>query len=305
MPTTLRGFYTDMKYGPAYFTFISQELPELCEQFFRLSPLREDRFAAGLSMGGYGAIKLGLLCQRGRFSAVASLSGALDVVGGAGLRVRLRHPASGILHHLRRTRAGAGKRKRLVCRRGPRGGIRRAPSEDLHVVPVTGGQVSIGRTAGSTNASARRWASSITNAPARTNGSVGDEHISRRARLAASAHARAAAPCRMTRCGFALSMRPERFPPRCCGLVFPASRRLSAAGLRGLDFPRLRIRRRPSSHRTPTSGLLKITPNDSSGTAAIRLLPLASEMETLVPAAWSASFEEDALRGIAEAARHP
>ena len=80
MPTTLRGFYTDMKYGPAYFTFISQELPELCEQFFHLSPLREDRFAAGLSMGGYGAIKLGLLCPD-RFSAVASLSGALDVVG--------------------------------------------------------------------------------------------------------------------------------------------------------------------------------------------------------------------------------
>lgn len=80
MPTTLRGFYTDMKYGPAYFTFISQELPDLCEKMFHLSPLREDRFAAGLSMGGYGAFKLGLRCPE-RFSAVASLSGALDVVG--------------------------------------------------------------------------------------------------------------------------------------------------------------------------------------------------------------------------------
>lgn len=80
MPTTLRGFYSDMKYGPKYFSFISQELPEICEHLFHLSPKREDRFAAGLSMGGYGAFKLGLLCPD-RYSAVASLSGALDVVG--------------------------------------------------------------------------------------------------------------------------------------------------------------------------------------------------------------------------------
>lgn len=80
MPTTLRGFYTDMKYGPKYFSFLSQELPEICERLFHLSPRREDRFAAGLSMGGYGAFKLGLLCPD-RFAAAASLSGALDVVG--------------------------------------------------------------------------------------------------------------------------------------------------------------------------------------------------------------------------------
>ena len=80
MPTTLRGLYTDMKYGPQYFTFLSEELPDLCEKLFHLSPRREDRFAAGLSMGGYGAFKLGLLAPH-RFGAVASMSGALDVVG--------------------------------------------------------------------------------------------------------------------------------------------------------------------------------------------------------------------------------
>lgn len=80
MPTTLRGFYTDMKYGPKYFTFISEELPKICERLFHISPKREDRFAAGLSMGGYGAFKLGLRCPD-RYGAVASLSGALDVVG--------------------------------------------------------------------------------------------------------------------------------------------------------------------------------------------------------------------------------
>lgn len=80
MPSSLRGFYTDMKQGPRYFTFLSEELPELCEKLFPLSSAREDRFAAGLSMGGYGAFKLGLRCPE-RYAAVASLSGALDVVG--------------------------------------------------------------------------------------------------------------------------------------------------------------------------------------------------------------------------------
>jgi putative tributyrin esterase len=78
MPTVQRGFYTDQAQGYDYFTFISQELPDVCEQFFHLSTAREDRFAAGLSMGGYGAMKLGLRCPD-RYAAVASLSGALDI----------------------------------------------------------------------------------------------------------------------------------------------------------------------------------------------------------------------------------
>lgn len=78
MPTVQRSFYTDQKEGYDYFTFISEELPAVCEQFFDLSTAREDRFAAGLSMGGYGAMKLGLRCPD-RYAAVASLSGALDI----------------------------------------------------------------------------------------------------------------------------------------------------------------------------------------------------------------------------------
>lgn len=79
MPAAMRGFCTDMKYGPKHFTFLAEELPEICESMFHLSSAREDRFAAGLSMGGYGAFKLGLLYPE-RFAAVASLSGALDSV---------------------------------------------------------------------------------------------------------------------------------------------------------------------------------------------------------------------------------
>lgn len=78
MPAVNRSFYTDMAYGPKYWTFISEELPELVRSFFPVSDSREHRFVAGLSMGGYGAVKLALRCPE-RFAAAASLSGAMDV----------------------------------------------------------------------------------------------------------------------------------------------------------------------------------------------------------------------------------
>ena len=78
MPQVHRSFYTDEAYGGKYWTFVSEELPELVARFFRVSQTREDTFVAGLSMGGYGALKLALR-QPGRFAAAASMSGALDV----------------------------------------------------------------------------------------------------------------------------------------------------------------------------------------------------------------------------------
>ncbi len=78
MPTVHRGFYTDMHQGGRYWTFISEELPRLCRSFFPLTDRREESFVAGLSMGGYGALKLGLRCPD-RFAAAASLSGAVDI----------------------------------------------------------------------------------------------------------------------------------------------------------------------------------------------------------------------------------
>jgi S-formylglutathione hydrolase FrmB len=78
MPAVARSFYQDMASGPKYWTFLSEELPALCQHYFPLSAAREDTFAAGLSMGGYGALRLGL-ARPDRFAAVASLSGALDL----------------------------------------------------------------------------------------------------------------------------------------------------------------------------------------------------------------------------------
>lgn len=78
MPAGNRSFYTDMNHGYKYWTFISEELPEIARSFFHLSDKREDNFVAGLSMGGYGAFKLAMRCP-GKFAAAASLSGALGL----------------------------------------------------------------------------------------------------------------------------------------------------------------------------------------------------------------------------------
>lgn len=78
MPEVGRSFYTDMEAGGKYWTFISEELPEIAQSFFGLSDRREENFVAGLSMGGYGAFKLGL-AKPEKFCAAASLSGAVDI----------------------------------------------------------------------------------------------------------------------------------------------------------------------------------------------------------------------------------
>jgi putative tributyrin esterase len=77
MPQVHRSFYTDEAYGGRYWTFLSEELPELVSTFFRVSDRREDTFVAGLSMGGFGAMTWALH-QPERFAAAASLSGVLD-----------------------------------------------------------------------------------------------------------------------------------------------------------------------------------------------------------------------------------
>jgi S-formylglutathione hydrolase FrmB len=78
MPQVHRSFYADEARGLKYWTFLSEELPALVADFFRVSTRREDTFVAGLSMGGYGAMKWALR-QPERFAAAATLSGALDL----------------------------------------------------------------------------------------------------------------------------------------------------------------------------------------------------------------------------------
>lgn len=79
MPNAHRSWYCDMKYGGAYFTYLTEELPALCRSLFRgMSAEREHNLIAGLSMGGYGALKAALTYPE-RYRAAASLSGAVDI----------------------------------------------------------------------------------------------------------------------------------------------------------------------------------------------------------------------------------
>lgn len=78
MPTVHRSFYQNTCDGRLYFDFVKDELPDMIERMLPVSGRREDRFAAGLSMGGYGAFKLGF-SEPYKYSCVASLSGAVDI----------------------------------------------------------------------------------------------------------------------------------------------------------------------------------------------------------------------------------
>lgn len=78
MPDAARSFYTDMASGEPYWTFVSEELPRLVQTMFPARTDRANTFAAGLSMGGYGALKLGLR-QPERFAKIAAMSAVADI----------------------------------------------------------------------------------------------------------------------------------------------------------------------------------------------------------------------------------
>ncbi|MDR1145070.1 MAG: esterase family protein [Verrucomicrobiales bacterium] len=78
MPRVDLSFYQDTVSGMNYWTYLSEELPALCRAWFPIAADRAHTFAAGLSMGGYGALRLGL-ARPEQFAAVASLSGVTDI----------------------------------------------------------------------------------------------------------------------------------------------------------------------------------------------------------------------------------
>ena len=78
MPRADRSFYTDMKYGPAYYTYVAEELPRIITDLFPISDKREDNTIGGLSMGGYGAMKIALR-NPDSFSKIIALSSVADI----------------------------------------------------------------------------------------------------------------------------------------------------------------------------------------------------------------------------------
>lgn len=76
MPSFDRSFYFDGVNACNYFTHLTEELPDYFRKVFNLSPKKEDNLIAGLSMGGYGAVKAALT-HPDRYFACGSFSGVL------------------------------------------------------------------------------------------------------------------------------------------------------------------------------------------------------------------------------------
>lgn len=79
MPSGENSFYLDRKgTGNAYETFVAKELPDYIEKTYHLPRERENVMIGGLSMGGFGALRLGLKYNR-TYSVAFGLSAALII----------------------------------------------------------------------------------------------------------------------------------------------------------------------------------------------------------------------------------
>lgn len=81
MPSGENMFYVDQEAAHNFYgEFIGKELVDMTRKTFPLSEKREDTYIAGLSMGGYGALRNGLKYSD-TFGCIAALSSALIIDG--------------------------------------------------------------------------------------------------------------------------------------------------------------------------------------------------------------------------------
>lgn len=78
IPEVQRSFYIDGVYGLNYFTYVSRELPKVCQRMFGFRARREFNYVMGLSMGGYGALKCALTYPES-YAGCGSFSGVTDL----------------------------------------------------------------------------------------------------------------------------------------------------------------------------------------------------------------------------------
>ncbi len=77
MPSGANAMYQDMVYGPQYFTYLTEELPQYVRTLFPSSQKRENTFIGGLSMGSMGAYNAGIR-HPDVYSKVIGLSGGMN-----------------------------------------------------------------------------------------------------------------------------------------------------------------------------------------------------------------------------------
>ncbi len=76
MPQGFRGFYTNNNAGPRYFDYVIEDVIGTAERYLPLKRERASRCIGGLSMGGYGALRIGL-ARPELFASINSHSGAV------------------------------------------------------------------------------------------------------------------------------------------------------------------------------------------------------------------------------------
>lgn len=76
MPDAGKSFYMDMAHGDPYFTYITEEVPAYVQKWLPITTDPEFTHVAGLSMGGYGAMKIALTYPE-RFKSAGCFSGVL------------------------------------------------------------------------------------------------------------------------------------------------------------------------------------------------------------------------------------
>lgn len=77
-PEGARGFYLDLPQGPAWYSYITKELPTKLAEWMKIGEKRGQRFIAGNSMGGYGAARI-LALNPESYRGMAAFSAPLAI----------------------------------------------------------------------------------------------------------------------------------------------------------------------------------------------------------------------------------
>ncbi|MDR2105912.1 MAG: hypothetical protein LBP24_00710 [Coriobacteriales bacterium] len=93
IPEAENSFYNDLRFGAPFYRIITQWLPEQLDHIFKIPRDAAINHIAGVSMGGYGALRIGLANPQ-RYRNVGSFSGVVDIRSLAALAAAHPSPAA-------------------------------------------------------------------------------------------------------------------------------------------------------------------------------------------------------------------
>lgn len=79
LPNGARSFYLNMINGYQYYDYINEEIEKICSNLLNINLKKKPIYLLGISMGGYGALNIGL-DNLNKYTGFASISGSLDIV---------------------------------------------------------------------------------------------------------------------------------------------------------------------------------------------------------------------------------